>query len=244
VPLHLYGVIASPQSVKAELSGRGDERVRCIEEDGLVALVSDVAEDARVGRADLLAHAHVLEATVADTTVVPAQFGVVFPDEEQLRTDLLRQQKDDLQQLISGLEGFVQLTLQASHIEEEALREVMRRDPDLVGLRDAARSPGAGNALQVKLGEAVADGLEALKAERADLLLDRVAPHARAVAVNEARGAHDVLNVALLVERARQPALDEQVMVLREEFSDRMRIRYVGPQPAYSFLEPLQNGEL
>jgi hypothetical protein len=242
--LHLYGVVAAPQPVEPELSGRGDERVRCIQEDGLTALVSDVAEDARVGRADLLAHAHVLEALVQDTTVVPAQFGVLFPDEEHLRADLLREQKEDLMQLISGLEGFVQLTLHASHIEEEALREVLRRDRDLVGLRDAARSPGAGHALQVRLGEAVADALEALKAERADLLLDRVAPHVRAVAMNETRGAHDVINAALLVERARQREVDEQVMVLREEFADRMRIRYVGPQPAYSFLEPLQNGEL
>ena len=36
----------------------------------------------------------------------------------------------------------------------------------------------------------------------------------------------------------------EAVGLLRSENEDRMRLRYVGPQPPYSFLEPMKTGEL
>jgi len=53
-----------------------------------------------------------------------------------------------------------------------------------------------------------------------------------------------VLNVALLVERGKQRELDAAVTKLGEEVASRMTVRYVGPQPPYSFLEPMRQGEL
>ncbi|HEX5534431.1 MAG TPA: GvpL/GvpF family gas vesicle protein [Actinomycetales bacterium] len=242
--LHLYGVVTDSAMTPQDVSGRLDRPVRYVADDGLRAIVSDIGDDTRVGRADLLAHAHVLEAFAAVTTVVPGQFGMLFPDEETVRKDLLRARHEELAHLIASFEGLVQLTVHVRFQEEPALREVLSRDPDLVGLREAARAPDADQDLQVRLGQAVEQGLEQLKGEEADVLLQRLAPHARAVAVNEARGANDVLNVALLVERGKQRELDAAVSELGEEVASRMTVRYVGPQPPYSFLEPMRSGEL
>ncbi len=242
--LHFYGVVTDSATTPQDVSGRFDRPVRYVADGGLRAIVSDVDGDAAVRRADLLAHAHVLEAFAAVTTVIPGQFGMVFPDEESVRTDLLRARREELMNLIASFEGLVQLTVHVRFQDEPALREVLRRDPDLVALREAARAPGADQDLQVRLGQAVAQGLEQLKSEEADTLLHRLAPHARAVAVNEARGVNDVLNVALLVDRDKQPGLDAAVAELADDVAGWMTVRYVGPQPPYSFLEPMRQGEL
>jgi hypothetical protein len=242
--LHLYGVVTDSATPPQDVTGRLDRPVRYVTDGGLRAIVSDVGDDTRVRRADLMAHAHVLEAFAAATTVIPGQFGMLFPDEEHVRGDLLRARHDELTHLIASFDGLVQLTVHVLFQEEPALREVLDRDPDLVTLREAARAAEADQDLQVRLGQAVAQGLEQLKSEEADILLQRLAPHARAVAVNEARGAHDVLNVALLVERDKQRNLDAAVTELGEEVASRMTVRYVGPQPPYSFLEPMRQGEL
>ena len=76
------------------------------------------------------------------------------------------------------------------------------------------------------------------------MVLDRLAPLSRAVAENDAAGAHEVLHAAFLVERDAWSQFDDAVGTLRQEQEERMRIRYVGPQPPYSFLEPVRNGEL
>jgi hypothetical protein len=203
-----------------------------------------VDADTPVRRADLLAHAHVLEAFAAVTTVIPGQFGMVFPDEDHVRADLLRARHEELVHLITSFEGLVQLTVHVRLQEEPALREVLHRDPDLLRLREAAGAPGADQDLQVRLGQSVAEGLEQLKSEEADASLERLAPHARAVAVNEARGVHDVLNVALLVDRNKRQELDAAVAQLADDVASRMTVRYVGPQPPYSFLEAMQQGQL
>lgn len=239
--VHLYGVIPVGSDLPA-LTGRAGAPVRPVAGGGLRAVVSDIDADAAAGRDDLLAHAHTLEALVALTTVLPAQFGVVMPDDEHVRTELLEAGRDELTELLRGFDGLIQVTVQARYQEEAALRELLRRDPDLVELREVAR--GGGHALQVRLGEAVAAGLEGLTRAEGDRLLGALAPYARAVADNDTRGAHDVLNAALLIERTRQRDLDAAVADLARSVAPAMSIRYVGPQPPYSFLEPMQRGEL
>src|SRR4051794_9177477 len=94
--LHVYGVVAASDRLPRDLTGRGRQPVREIGDDALVVLVSEVDGDARVRRADLLAHAHLLETLAADITVIPSRFGVLLPDEETLRREFLGNQRDHL----------------------------------------------------------------------------------------------------------------------------------------------------
>ena len=235
VLVHVYGVAASSARLPDGLTGRLGRPVRRIEDDALVVLVSDVDDDARVRREDLLVHAHLLEAAVAETTVIPSRFGVLVPDDETVRREFLVHQRDHLLGLLKAFDGCVQVTVHASYDEEAALREVLRRDPALAELRTS--TDAADTAAQVRLGEAVAGALASLREEAADLVLERLRPHALAAAVNETRGAYDVVSVALLVRRQERARADAAVADLDREVGDRMSLRYVGPQPPYAFLD-------
>jgi hypothetical protein len=235
VGLHLYGVVAADADLPRGLVGRADAEVRTVSDERLAVLVSDVDEQARVGRADLLAHAHALEAVAEDCTVIPVQFGVLIPDDETVRRELLGARGDRTAALLGAFEGLVQLTVTARYDNEEtALREVVRRDPTLRG------NPAGDVQSKMRLGEAVAAALEELRAEDADVVVQRLSPHARAVAFNDVRDAYTATSMALLVDRKERAGLDRAVADLRRELGSRLTLRYVGPQPPYAFLESVE----
>jgi len=241
VLVHVYGVVASTAELPDGLTGRLDKPVRRIVEDDLAVLVSDVDEEARVRRADLLAHAHLLEAVAAQTTVIPSRFGVLLPDDDTVRRELLLQRGEELRALLQAFDGCVQVTVHASYDEDAALREVLGRDPRLAALRDSTDLTDTAG--QVRLGEAVGGALAALREEAASMVIESLRPHAVAASLNEVRGAYDVVSVALLVRREDRPQLDGAVGDLDREAAGRMTLRYVGPQPPYAFLDRVDTTE-
>jgi hypothetical protein len=246
VVVHLYGVTTASAPPQPALKGRQGTELRLVADESLAVIVSDVDAEAPAGRKDLLAHAHVLEAYAEETTVVPMQFGIALPSDDVVRERLLEHDRESLEQLVHTFEGLVQVTVQAFHHEEPALREILRRHPNLLAAREQMHAfpESVTQAQQMELGQAVASALEELEEEDRLMILDRLAPLSRAVAENDAAGSHEIMHSAFLVSRGDRAAFDEAVARLRVENEERMRIRYVGPQPPYSFLEAARNGEL
>jgi hypothetical protein len=235
VVAHVYGVVPAAARLPEDLTGRNDQPVRRVEDEALAVLISDVEDDARVRRADLLAHAHLLEGVAAETTVVPSRFGVLLPDDETVRHEFLELRRDQLLGLLVGFAGCVLVTVPVTYDEQAALREVLRRDPALAALRD---STNAGDqAGQMRLGEAIAGALASLRGEAGDAIVERLRPLALAVALNEVRAAYEVASIALLVRREDRTHLDATVGDLGRQLAGQMTVRYVGPQPPYAFLD-------
>jgi len=242
--LHIYGVVAAGAALPENAEGRPGGPLRLVSNDEIAAIVSEVDDRVSAGPKDLLAHARVLEALTELGTVLPMQFGIALADEEAVREQVLRRDGPDLAYLLNAFDGLVQLTVRAFHQEEPALKEVLRREPSLRAERERLRSGSAPQSHRVEVGQAVAELLEYLQEEDGQLVLDRLGPLALAVSDGERSGAHQVLNAAFLVERKNQPAFDAAVADLGTVLGDPVRLRYIGPQPPYSFLEPVRNGEL
>ena len=243
--VHVYGVTAAGTERPA-VKGRQDGDVRLVGDDALAVIVSDVDAEAPAGRKDLLAHAHVLEWFAEQRTVLPMRFGVALPSDDVVRQELLEDGRDSLENLLATFDGLVQVTVQAFHHEDAALREVLRRHPELLEAREQLRaSPElATQGRQVDLGQAVAAALEDLQEEDRTRIVEHLAPLSRAVAEDETAALHEVAHAAFLVERAGRDAFDHAVGALGTQLQDRIRLRYVGPQPPYSFLDAAQSGEL
>ena len=56
-------------------------------------------------------------------------------------------------------------------------------------------------------------------------------------------GQNQVLNAALLVQRSARTRTDEAIARLSKTLPDRLRLRYIGPQPPYSFVDGELAGE-
>src|ERR671930_2205518 len=135
----VYGVVPSDAQLQELDRGRdGLPEVWIVESGDLAAIVGEAPEnDEKATRNQALAHAHVLEAAILDAPVVPFRFGIMVPDDQDVGTDLLDPQHDQLAQLLSRVKGRLQMTLKVYYDEETVLREIVESEPEVGELREA-----------------------------------------------------------------------------------------------------------
>jgi hypothetical protein len=245
----VYGVVPAGASLD-ELQRRGDDLpdVWVVEAGDLGAVVGPVpADDARATRDQALAHAQVLDAAVADAPVVPFRFGtVVEGGDEEVGTQLLEDRHDQLAQLLDRVRDRVQLTLKVTYRDDVVLREIVESEPEIGQLREEIDDlpEDATRDARLRLGELVSAALEQLREQDAAELLAQLEPAAVDVSEGPMEDELMVLNVDLLVDRARQDELEAAIDEVAGSRQERMRFRLLGPMPAYSFVGQLsQDGQ-
>ena len=240
--LHVYGVVSAAAPLPGGLRGRWEAPVRLVVHGDLAVVVSEVDADARIRRDDLLAHARVLETLVEGATVLPMRFGVIVETDEEAR-NILEAGESGLTALLQSFDGLVQLTVKAHHDQDEALKHLLRERPDLRLLRDQTGKGPESYSGRLRLGEAIAAGLETLASSDAAMVHDQLMGIAESIVLAEVTGQNQVLNAALLVRRSARTRTDEAIARLSRTLPDRLRLRYIGPQPPYSFVDGELTGE-
>ena len=90
---------------------------------------------------------------------------------------------------------------------------------------------------RIELGQLVAAEVERSREQDGQDILARLEPFAIAARLEPASTPDAAVNAAFLVERPRVDEFSEAVARLSDEVEDRMRLRYLGPLPPYSFTE-------
>ena len=89
----------------------------------------------------------------------------------------------------------------------------------------------------------MAVGLDALASADASMLSEQLSGLAERIVLGDVTGKNQILDAALLVQRATRTQTDEGVARLSRTLPDRLRLRYIGPQPPYSFIDGELAGE-
>ncbi|UCM90528.1 GvpL/GvpF family gas vesicle protein [Streptomyces marincola] len=232
-PVYVYGVVRADHRLRPEHRGIGvpPTAPRTLRAGALAAVVGPAPGELLARRRDLLAHQHLLLSLADEGPVLPMRFGVVAPGEAAIVDQLAREEARYLEAL-ARVAGRQEMNLKVFPAED-ALPELVRTDPTLRRLREAARRR-PGYEASLRLGEAVAGALNAAAARAAGLVLRRVAPFAEATA-NGPEVAGCVRNVSFLVPRA---ALDDFNAAASAATGPGARadIRLTGPLPCFSFV--------
>ncbi len=235
---YFYGVAPADATVPG-LLGLDDQPVEYVECDGLAAAVSRMALDRPPGRkAELVAHARVVDALSEAGAVVPVQFGSVLEDDERVVLDLMRGDRDHYADLLERFRGMAQLNLRARYVSEQVLAEVVREDRVVAELRSRTRHlpQGAVHPDLVRLGEAVAGAMETKRHDDAGMLLDFVAPYTADRVVRPGRGLEHIVDVAVLLPRHEIESFEQALEDLAAELHERIRLRLTGPVAPYEFV--------
>lgn len=238
--LCVYGVVkvrTIPAITAVGIEGRS---VRAVESAPLAALVSDAPFGLLKGsRRNVMAHSNVLQEAVAQGCVLPMRFGVVMPDEAAVREELLHDNEEELLAQLSAFRELVELDLKIVCPQEVLVRTILAARPELAALsiRLRGRPPDATYYERIRLGELLSSASAAKRDELLQLVVDRVGR--LAVETDAGEPLHDqmLVNVALLVHRARIGDVDEAVRVVNDELGPGLRLTHVGPLPPYRFVE-------
>ena len=242
---YVYGVVRAGGESAPQERGINDEPVILVRADGLAALASDVpGEYLEAGRDELLTHSRVLERALESGTVLPMRFGVVMPDEESVRGELLNPHREKLEAQLDEMDGKVEINIKGIYEEAAILGEVLAENREASELRESIRGKpeDATYYERIRLGELVSQGLELKRAEDERAIVDQLLAHAVAVEVGAAVHERMAVNASFLVERDGLSAFDRAVDSLGEEQAGRIRLRYTGPLPPHSFVELTMEG--
>jgi hypothetical protein len=238
-PKYVYGV--TPKTASAPHgTGIRRRRLHAIEDGQLAAIVSDAPEgDVQAGREELLTHARVLDRARAQGVVLPMRFGVVMPDEDAVRRELLEGYRDELLLQLREVDGKGELRLRAIYDEDALMKEIVKAHSDIAALSAALRGrpPDAMYYERIELGQKVAQAVEQAAIVDLAAIVDVLEPLAVAVQVGEPDHEHVAANVSFLVEEAQIPAFDQAVDALGRQNAGRMTFKCTGPLPPYSFVE-------
>jgi hypothetical protein len=232
--MYVYGYVRA-EDARADLgSGIEDAAVTTLSEGNVAALVTPT-DEVRPRRASLLAHADVLGRALEHGPVLPLRFGMVAP-EDAVRDSL---RNADLRRRLDALVGRVEMAVTALYREDVVLHEVVSENPAIAAVQTeiAGRPPAATHFHRIRLGELVAQAVDAKREVDGGAILRELEPHAVAVTTGAPRHERMVVNAAFLVDRQRLDEFDAAVEAASRARAERMRFKLLGPRPPHSFVE-------
>jgi hypothetical protein len=237
--LYVYGV--TPTREAPDASGIAGAPVRSVPGEGVAALVSDLpqVEQVALGRDELNAHSGVLDRALEGGPVLPMRFGVVMENEAAVRDRLLLPHRDQLHQQLDRLTGKVEVRLRATYEEQTLMREVVAEDRGIISLRESIRGKpdDATYYERIRLGEMVAEAVARKREADAETLLAALNPLAIDTVAGEPPHERVALSASFLIEHDRLDEFDDAVDQIGQAQEGRMRLKYAGPLPPYSFVE-------
>ncbi len=239
---YLYGIIrcADAHTIAARGIHEQGSRVYTIPYGGIAAVVSDSPcdEEYDSSRRHMIAHTRVLEAVMQHHTVLPICFGVVAPDAETIREQLLAQRYAALEQQLDELDGRIELGLKGFWADERMLHEIADQQPAICALREsiAARPPESTYSERIRLGELMEAAVTQRRQADAEQILAVLRPLARASRSHPVLTDRMVINASFLVDRPGEARFDAAVRNLDARVGEQIAFKYVGPVPPYNFV--------
>ncbi|MEM6682032.1 MAG: GvpL/GvpF family gas vesicle protein [Pseudomonadota bacterium] len=239
---YVYGIIRAQDVLTFDIEGLGPSSPQPQSVplgDGLAMISTPYSgEQIRPSRRNMLTHTRVLEHVMASHDVLPMRFGTVLPAEAEGET-ILRANKAQFVDAFDDIEGRRELSLKVYWRDGVAFEEVIAADAGLKAARDAlaARDPKQSHYERIEFGKQIEAAMAAKRYQEAKELRMRLA-HLCARFI-EAPVNEDVMiaSFSMLVDAGQEKAVDDAVNLLDDVHGTRLRFRYVGPMPPFSFVE-------
>ena len=237
---YIYGIITGNET-SFNISGVdnstpvytiADQDVSCVLSDYGGEAFGALSKEELVRR--LLAHQRVVEWVMQDHTVLPVKFGTLLNSSQEV-LGLLTQGHSGFVDTLAAIQDKVEIEVAAAWDTSEALQE-MSKEEDVVRVKESITHKGEPTVEdRVHLGQVVKACMDRRRDSYRERMIDFLKPLSVDVAPNAMVSDQMVMNVAFLVDRARQQEFDEGVNQLDNLFQNEITFRVIGPLPPYSF---------
>ncbi|HEY2200841.1 MAG TPA: GvpL/GvpF family gas vesicle protein [Solirubrobacteraceae bacterium] len=239
-PIYVYGIVPAGAPVPDDLHGIGDAQVHVFAHGSIAAVTSRLPSSRPLGTAaDLRAHARVIERIYQSCPVLPMRFGGALADPHAVAAELLEPNSDMFAGALERIDNHEQFTLRGRYRDGAALREVLAEQPKVARMSAWLRERDADTYRleAIQLGTLVARALE--QKQQADMAVMReiLEPRVTAIAERVIASPDIAVDAAFLVQRPDRSAFEQAAEELGRRWESRIRLRLVGPLPAYDFTQ-------
>jgi Gas vesicle synthesis protein GvpL/GvpF len=239
---YVYGIVPADVEANPDARGIGDppSPITVIRHGDVAALVSELPGDGELlGQPeDLTAHASVLDSLAGEIPVLPMRFGSIVDDQDAVVDELLTIHHDDFADALRELEGRAEYQLRGRYDEQAILTEVLAENPTAVRLRKVIQDlpEEVARHERMALGELVVEAIAVKRAEDTRQVVDALGELDVTLTMCELAHERDVMQVAILIEVAREAELEELANRFAATWSGRVRMRLLGPLAPYNFV--------
>lgn len=237
---YLYAIVDGGTDLEPlGLTGMDDREVYAIGHDGIVAVVSDLADKKiRPERRRLAAHHNVLRRLMDDHTVLPMVFGVIADGTESIR-HILQFNRDAFSEQLDRLRGTVEMGLRVTWDVPNIFEHVLETHPELAAYRDqifrGGRVPGQDE--KIELGRSFDRFLNTDREHCTDRVVRVLERRCAEIVVNKPRNERDVMNLACLIDRSRVKSFEAGVVEAARQFNNDFAFDFNGPWPPHNFVD-------
>lgn len=177
-------------------------------------------------KADLLKYQQVNSWLLEQTRrsgMLPLRFGLTARDRQEAER-VLERVYIQLRTYLDQVKGKVELVVQASWDLQNILPGIARDHPELL------------SADPVQTGKMLFEAAEVKRKKFVEALHDKLSPFATDFSEGPRKAEEMILNRSYLVAREDEPLFDEAMNSLGNQYEGMLSFRYIGPLPAYSFV--------
>jgi Gas vesicle synthesis protein GvpL/GvpF len=238
---YIYGIIRSETATTFDVEGlSGAIRPVSLPMAGGLAMVTSPHDNTvlRPTRKNMLAHTRVLETVMKEFDVLPVRFGTVVASDHS-GVALLENNREQFLSAMETIQGRVELSIKIFWRDGVAFREVMTENARLTAERDrlASMDPGKSHYDRIEFGKAVGAAISAKRDTDSSAIIERLTPYAEKMLQGPITEDAMIVNLSMLVKRDMEKLLDQAINLIDDVHGKRWMIRYVGPIPAFSFVE-------
>jgi hypothetical protein len=239
-PVYVYGIVHAGAPVPDDLHGIGDAQVHVVTDGSVAALASQLPSSRPLGTAaDLRAHARVIETLFQSCAVLPMRFGAALENTDAVVAELLEPHTDAFAGALQRIGNHEQFVLRGRYLQGAAFAEVLAEDPQVARMSAwlRERDADAHRLEAIRLGALVARALERKQKADMEFMREFLEPRVTAIAERVPASPEIAADAAFLVPRPDRPAFEQAAEELGRRWDSRIRLRLVGPLPAYDFAQ-------
>ncbi len=169
--------------------------------------------------------------------IIPLTFGIIAPSSDEVFR-ILEKAYFQFKTALIKVTGKAEFVVQARWDPKRVLEELANTDPEIRELKQEIASKGGifGMPIKLRLGRLVHQKIEARKQEYIEDIHAVLNAAARDVTFNKLIDEDMIANFSFLMEKVKEPELDQKMQELGKKYEGKLRFKYIGPMPPYSFV--------
>ncbi|MBU2635127.1 GvpL/GvpF family gas vesicle protein [Patescibacteria group bacterium] len=240
---YIYCIVKKSKNQRFNFVGINNREVALLHYKDIAAVVSSspIINFDRLDKEELTryvtCHQKINEEVMKEYDVVPMAFGIIAPSVDEV-SRILEKAYLQFKTALREVKGKAEFAVQVRWDKNTLVQELANANPEIQRLKQkiANKTGILGMSSKLRLGKLLCQETEVFRKiciKDIQTVLASLAPDS---SLNKLIDEDMIANFSFLIERVREPGFDKKMNELGEKYQGRLRFKYIGPMPPYSFV--------